>query len=318
MHQTFTITEIRTENYRTKTFIFDRSLPGAQPGQYVMAWLPDVGEKPFSIAGNAPLALMVVAVGPFSEALHRLRVGERVWVRGPLGQGFVLHGAHHLLVGGGYGVAPLLFLARTALAAGHSVEVCIGARTAEDVLLAEAFMSTDSTDFNGLREEKKSDTVALTTRTSTDSTDFNGLREEKKSDTVVLTTRSSTDSTDFNGLREKKSVSSVQSVDKLLITTEDGTLGEQGLVTRAVEAAIAARRPDCVYACGPAPMLTALARLCQAHSLPHQFSWEAHLRCGLGICGSCELDATTRQAANIPTGWLVCKDGPVRIMIHDS
>ncbi len=293
MHQTFTITEIRTENYRTKTFIFDRSLPGAQPGQYVMAWLPDVGEKPFSIAGNAPLALMVVAVGPFSEALHRLRVGERVWVRGPLGQGFALHGAHHLLVGGGYGVAPLLFLARTALAAGHSVEVCIGARTAEDVLLAEAFMSTDSTDFNGLREEKKSDTVALTTRTSTDSTDFNGLRE-------------------------KKSVSSVQSVDKLLITTEDGTLGEQGLVTRAVEAAIAARRPDCVYACGPAPMLTALARLCQAHSLPHQFSWEAHLRCGLGICGSCELDTQTRQAANMPAGWLVCKDGPVRIMIHDS
>jgi len=268
MHQTFVITNIRTENYRTKTFVFDKPLPEAQPGQYVMAWLPDVGEKPFSIAGNDPLALMVVVVGPFSEALHRLRAGDRVWVRGPLGQGFVLRGRHHLLVGGGYGVAPLLFLARTALAAGHTVEVCIGARTAEDVLLAEAFLSTDLTD--------------------------------------------------FNGLEKMESVSSVQSVDKLHITTEDGTLGERGLVTRAVEAAITARRPDCVYACGPVPMLTALARLCQEHSLPHQFSWEAHLRCGLGICGSCELDATTRQAANIPAGWLVCKDGPVRIMNHDS
>ncbi len=268
MHQTFTITEIRTENYRTKTFIFDRALPEAQPGQYVMAWLPDVGEKPFSIAGSDPLALMVVAVGPFSEALHRLRVGDRVWVRGPLGQGFALHGAHHLLVGGGYGVAPLLFLARTSLAAGQSVDVCIGARTSEDVLLAEAFMSTDSTD--------------------------------------------------FNGLRERKSVSSVQSVEKVRITTEDGTLGERGLVTQAVEAAIAARRPDSVYACGPTPMLTALARLCEKHSLPHQFSWEAHLRCGLGICGTCELDTQTRQAARIPAGWLVCKDGPVRIMNHES
>jgi len=264
MHQTFTIAEIHTENYRTKTFIFDKPLPDAQPGQYVMAWLPDVGEKPFSIAGGDPLALMVVAVGPFSEALHRLNVGDRVWVRGPLGQGFVLQGQHHLLVGGGYGVAPLLFLARTIVAAGHTVDVCIGARTAEDVLLAEAFTSTDSTD-------------------QTD-----------------------------NPLK------SVQSVDKLHITTEDGTLGERGLVTQAVEAAIAARRPDCVYACGPVPMLTALARLCQAHGLLHQFSWEAHLRCGLGICGSCELDAATRQAANIPAGWLVCKDGPVRIMNQES
>jgi len=230
-----------------------------------MAWLPDVGEKPFSIAGSDPLALMVVAVGPFSEALHRLNLGDRVWVRGPLGRGFALRGGHHLLVGGGYGVAPLLFLARTILTAGHTVDVCIGARASEDVLLAEAFVSTD-----------------------------------------------------FNGVGERKSVSSVQSVDRLSITTEDGTLGERGLVTQAVEAAIAARRPDCVYACGPVPMLTALARLCQERGLPHQFSWEAHLRCGLGICGSCELDAQTRQAANIPAGWLVCKDGPVRITNHNS
>ncbi len=257
MHKTFTVREIRTENYRTKTFVFDRALSEAQPGQYVMAWLPDVGEKPFSIAGGDPLALMVVAVGPFSEALHRLRVGDRVWVRGPLGQGFALRGRHHLLVGGGYGVAPLLFLARTALAAGHTVDVCIGARTVEDVLLVEAFASTDLVD------------------------------------------------------QTDDPLKSVQSVEKLHITTEDGSLGERGLVTQAVEAVIATHRPDCVYACGPVPMLTALARQCREHNLPHQFSWEAHLRCGLGICGSCELDTQTRQAANIPAGWLVCKDGPV-------
>ena len=260
MHQTFTITEIRTENYRTKTLIFDRTLPEAQPGQYVMAWLPNVGEKPFSIAGNEPLALMVVAVGPFSEALHRLKVGDRVWVRGPLGQGFALHGRHHLLVGGGYGVAPLLFLARKALVSGHTVEVCIGARTAEDVLLAGAF------------------------------------EKEAVSDQL----------------------SAVSPFIVVRVTTDDGSTGEKGLVTQAVEASIAAHRPDCVYACGPGPMLTTLARQCQAHTLPHQLSWEAHLRCGLGICGSCELDAQTRQATNIPAGWLVCKDGPVRIMNHDS
>jgi dihydroorotate dehydrogenase electron transfer subunit len=188
-------------------------------------------------------------------------VGDRVWVRGPLGQGYELQGQHLLLVGGGYGVAPLLFLAREAIATGCGVDVCIGARTAEDVLLASAFRSTDETD--------------------------------------------------FNGLNELKSVSSVKSVDNLFITTEDGTLGTQGLVTQATADAIASHRPYCVYACGPLPMLTALAKQCRKHDLPHQLSWEAHIRCGMGICGDCELDAKTRQAANIPAGWLVCKDGPV-------
>ena len=242
MHTTFNITKIQTENYRTKTLHFDQALSDAHPGQYVMAWLPGVGEKPFSIAGREPLTLMVVAVGPFSEALHHLNVGDRVWVRGPLGQGYTVHGHHLLLVGGGYGVAPLWFLAREALAAGCTVDVCLGARTARDVLLAETFTQAQ------------------------------------------LSPR---------------------------ITTEDGTLGTQGLVTQAVTAAIATRRPDCVYACGPLPMLTTLARQCRTHTLPHQLSWEAHIRCGMGICGACELDTKTRQATNVPAGWLVCKDGPV-------
>lgn len=261
MHETFRITQIHTENYRTKTLVLDKPLVGAQPGQYVMAWLPEVGEKPFSIAGADPLTLMVVEVGPFSAALHRLAVGDRVWARGPLGQGFALQGRHHLLVGGGYGVAPLLFLAREAAAAGHTVEVCIGARTAAEVLLVEEFVSTDLTDGTDLPEE--------------------------------------------NPLK------SVPSIDQLSVTTEDGSLGARGLVTEAVEAAIQARRPDCVYACGPTPMLVALARLCRRRALPHQLSWEAHMRCGMGLCGDCELDAATRQAAGAPVGWLTCKDGPV-------
>lgn len=253
MHQTYTITEIRTENYRTKTFIFEKPLPGAQPGQYVMAWLPDVGEKPFSIAGCDPLALMVVAVGPFSEAMHRLRVGDHVWVRGPLGNGYELLGQHLLLAGGGYGVAPLHFLAQEALAAGCTVDVCIGARTAEDVLLAEAFGK------EAVSYQPSAVSPSVTVR----------------------------------------------------VTTEDGSMGAQGLVTQATETAIAARRPDCVYACGPVPMLVALAEQCREYALPHQLSWEARIRCGMGMCGDCELDAKTRQAVEIPAGWLVCKDGPV-------
>lgn len=242
MHQTFTIAQIKEENYRTKTFVCDAPLAGAYPGQFVMAWLPGVGEKPFSIARADPLALTIVNVGPVSAALHRLAAGECVWIRGPLGQGFELQGQRLLLAGGGYGVAPLRFLAQTARAAGCKVEVCIGARTAADVLLVPAFESLGCA---------------------------------------------------------------------VRIVTEDGSRGDRGLVTQAVAAAVQTARPDCIYACGPTPMLKALARQCRDHALPHQLSWEAHMRCGLGICGDCELDPETSLAAHIPPGWRVCQDGPV-------
>lgn len=246
MHRTFTIAEIRNENYRTKTLIFDRAL-SSEPGQFIMAWLPGVNEKPYSIAGADPFSMTVVAVGPFSEALHALSPGDRVWIRGPLGQGFRLvgqrqlpeqPGRHILLAGGGYGVAPLYFLAQRAIASGATVDVCIGAGTADDVLLADAF---------------------------------------------------------------ERLGAAVQ------VMTEDGSLGRQGLVTVAVEAAIEARTPATVYGCGPVPMLEAVEALSHNHGIPHQLSWEARMRCGMGLCGECEVHGREKD------GWLACVDGPVSV-----
>ena len=208
-----------------------------------MAWLPGIGEKPFSIAGSDPLTLMIVAVGAVSEAFHNLQPGARVWIRGPLGQGYQLRGKRALLVGGGYGVAPLLYLARTACANGLQVETCIGARTASDVLLTSEFEQLG----------------------------------------VPVT-----------------------------VTTEDGSRGLTALVTSATSAAIELRRPDALYACGPVRMLQALEQQCQSSDLPCQLSWEAHMRCGVGLCGSCELPTSqgNEQIAHGP-GWLTCLDGPV-------
>jgi dihydroorotate dehydrogenase electron transfer subunit len=263
LHRPFTLAQIRVENYRTQTLIFRQPLP-AQPGQFVMVWLPGVDEKPFSVAAAEPLALTVTAVGPFTRAMHRLSVGDRVWVRGPLGQGFRLEGGRILLVGGGYGVAPLLFLAKEAIAEGCVVDVCIGARRAEDVLLARDF-----------------ETAGTAVR----------------------------------------------------VATEDGSLGSKGLVTIAMEEAIDENRPSTVYACGPVKMLVAVDQLCANNNLPRQLSWEAHMRCGIGVCGSCELlslepDSGTalrpssgqalrpgsgqvRHTGCPASGWLVCLDGPV-------
>jgi dihydroorotate dehydrogenase electron transfer subunit len=60
--QAMRIVRIQDENERTKSFTLAGSL-NAAPGQFVMAWLPGVDEKPFSLAGADPVILTVAAVG---------------------------------------------------------------------------------------------------------------------------------------------------------------------------------------------------------------------------------------------------------------
>jgi dihydroorotate dehydrogenase electron transfer subunit len=132
------IVETKAENYRTRTFVLDLHLT-ARPGQFVMVWLPGVEERPFSLLAGDPVSFTVARVGPFTTALHQLRVGDRVWIRGPYGNGFKVRGRHLLCVGGGYGVAPMLFLARWAITTGHRVTAVIGARTATDLLFVDRF-----------------------------------------------------------------------------------------------------------------------------------------------------------------------------------
>lgn len=141
------IVEVRDESPTVRTLKLDLAME-AEPGQFVMVWLPDVDEKPFSLVSDRPVTLAVARVGPFTEQIFGLRVGDRLWVRGPLGQPFRLperagQAAHAglLLVCGGYGVAPLHFLAQRALAAGWPVTVVVGARQALDVVYAGRFGS---------------------------------------------------------------------------------------------------------------------------------------------------------------------------------
>ena len=137
--QAFKIADIKNENASTKTFVLDARLD-AKPGQFVMVWLPGMEDKPFSLANVDPIKLTIAAVGPFSEHLHQLKIGDFLWVRGPLGQGFTLpdvDGGHLVLIGGGYGVAPMHFLARMALDTGFQVSMIIGARKAKGLLLVD-------------------------------------------------------------------------------------------------------------------------------------------------------------------------------------
>jgi dihydroorotate dehydrogenase electron transfer subunit len=134
------IREIWDETRTIRTFVLDAEVADAEPGQFIMVWLPGVDEKPIAIAHPAPLTLTVARVGPFSTALHRRKVGDRVGWRGPYGHGFSLEEDRPaLLVAGGYGAAPLYFLAQKATEKGIPTSIAVGARRALDLLYVERF-----------------------------------------------------------------------------------------------------------------------------------------------------------------------------------
>ena len=51
--QVYTIAEVRVETPTIRTFVLDGNIQ-AEPGQFVMAWLPRLDEKPLSLSGTAP------------------------------------------------------------------------------------------------------------------------------------------------------------------------------------------------------------------------------------------------------------------------
>lgn len=75
---------------------------------------------------------------------------------------------------------------------------------------------------------------------------------------------------------------------RLLLTTEDGSRGEHGRVTRPLERELQGRAGDVrLYACGPTPMMVAVARLAAQYGVPCDVSLEQVMGCGLGGCYSC-------------------------------
>jgi dihydroorotate dehydrogenase electron transfer subunit len=77
---------------------------------------------------------------------------------------------------------------------------------------------------------------------------------------------------------------------ELVLTTEDGSLGEPGRVIAPLARRLAARAPTSsvmIYACGPEGMLAATAKVAAAHGRPCEVSVERIMGCGLGGCYSC-------------------------------
>lgn len=93
-------------------------------------------------------------------------------------------------------------------------------------------------------------------------------------------------------------------VEQVVVTSDDGTAGDRGLVTDVLEPALAAHEYDLVLACGPEAMMRACANICDAADVPCQVSMERMMTCGFGACGTCVVSTTHGNVQ-------ACMAGPV-------
>jgi dihydroorotate dehydrogenase electron transfer subunit len=240
--------------YHTLTLVAPEIADQARPGQFVQIAVPSGREfllrRPFSIhqasrkggwAGTLEIAFS--ALGPGTKWLATVESHHSLDVIGPLGRPFPFprEPTNCLLVGGGYGVAPLYFLAQELRARGKRVDMIVGARDQERI-----FKSV----------EAKRLSVAVT------------------------------------------------------MTTEDGSLGERGKVTDVLPSMVTRCESEVVYACGPNPMLRAVAEYCSEQGIPTQVAVEELMACGLGVCWTCVVPVIRRDGS----GWdylRSCVEGPV-------
>ena len=218
-------------------------LPELYPGQFVQVLVDNSPStflrRPFSIHKadyiNNSISLLVQIKGEGTRHLSFLKKADSLNVLFPLGNHFSLPEKDNvLLIGGGCGVAPLLFLAQ--YLAEHNIhpKILTGWRNKEDIIELQEY----------------------------------------------------------------------RNFGEVLITTEDGSEGEKGLVVD--HSILMKEKPgfSMIYCCGPDPMMKSVAKIARMHEIECEVSLENLMACGFGACLCCitpTLDGNKR----------VCVEGPV-------
>jgi NAD(P)H-flavin reductase len=144
------IVEVRDETPDTKTFVFrfrDDETHDAftwRPGQFIELSVFGLGEAPFGFASSPTrrqnFEITIRAVGGLTAALHGMRAGDEVGIRGPLGNHFPfaeVQGRNILFIGGGIGLPPLRSLIHNMLDQRDQfadITILYGARTPTDLV----------------------------------------------------------------------------------------------------------------------------------------------------------------------------------------
>lgn len=95
----------------------------------------------------------------------------------------------------------------------------------------------------------------------------------------------------------------------VVVATEDGSCGTKGTVIDAINEANV--DGTMIYACGPMPMLKALAEYAEAHDMEAQISLEERMACGIGACLGCICKTKKKDHHTNVNNQRICKDGPV-------
>jgi len=91
---------------------------------------------------------------------------------------------------------------------------------------------------------------------------------------------------------------------EVMVTTEDGSLGEKGLVTQHSLLANPDLSYDFIVTCGPDPMMKAISRIAKEKNIPCEVSLENTMACGFGACLCCIVPTVEGNKC-------VCTEGPV-------
>jgi len=237
--------------YHSLTFVAPELAERTEPGQFVSVAVGASGallRRPFSVfavSKHGPWAgtveIVFDAVGNGTRWLAERTKHDVVDIVGPLGRPFPLpqKPVGCLLVGGGYGAAPLLYLAQRLQKNGTRTDMVVGAATSERV---------------------------------------------------------------FNAIEAKRLSASVH------FTTEDGSLGRHGVVTDVLDEVLENSGAEVIYACGPMPMLAAVARVARRRRVPCQVAVEEAMACGVGVCWTCVLPYRRKDG---PANLRACVEGPV-------
>jgi dihydroorotate dehydrogenase electron transfer subunit len=125
--------EVNTPTVTSLYFKWDKEV---LPGQFVMVWIPTLGEVPMSLSKvGLEKSLTVKAYGPSTQKLIKSTVGDTLFIRGPYGVPFSNPEGKNLLIGGGSGMASLRPLINK-----NSTGI-IASKSAEELLFTKEFMN---------------------------------------------------------------------------------------------------------------------------------------------------------------------------------
>jgi len=137
------IIEIKDEAVNGKrTLFFDTEFENVSPGHFCMVWIRGTDEIPLGCSYKNGVTFQTV--GPATNALFDLKIGDSVGLRGPLGNPFTLpvKGEKILIISGGIGAAPLAPLAEKAKEIGADATIILGARSVSDLIFEDRFKKT--------------------------------------------------------------------------------------------------------------------------------------------------------------------------------